>query len=140
MKKLSFLKTACSFVVLFVASILLTSCDSDNGSPSDSNSGTTFNPASFSLTVTNKEITSVGLMVEFDVKNISDQAYKNTAEQGSFSIKLTVKSTDGTVFQESNYLYNLEAGVTSSDHRYIEYNTAKTLDLSTLTAVIVQNK
>ena len=61
MKKLSFLKSTFSFALLIFMSILITSCSSSSDDDNTS-SGTAFNPANFSLTITKKEVTAtVGL-------------------------------------------------------------------------------
>jgi len=138
MKKLSFLKSTFSFALLIFMSILITSCSSSDDD--NSSSGTAFNPANFSLTITKKEVTStVGLMITYDLKNISKDAY-NDYTQGSFSIKFTVKSTDGETFQDIVSVDYIDAGITFSGLTFLDYSEVKTLDLSTLTAVIIKNK
>lgn len=75
MKKLSFFKSTFSFALLIFMSILVTSCRS--GSDDDTSSGTAFNPVNFLLTITKKEVTATfGLMITYDLKNISKDAYK----------------------------------------------------------------
>lgn len=139
MKKLSFLKSTFSLVLVVTMSILLVNCSSSSDDDNTS-SGTAFNPANFSLTITKKEVTStVGLMITYDLKNISKEAYNNYT-QGSFSVKFTVKSTDGETFQDIVTVDYIDAGITFSGLTFLDYSEVKTLDLSTLTAVIIKNK
>ncbi|MCD0468931.1 hypothetical protein [Flavobacterium sp. JAS] len=59
--------------------------------------------------------------------------------KGDFSVKFTAKTTDGTVFQSTTYVHYVEAGVTYTDDVHLNYTVGKTLDLTTLTAVIVKD-
>ncbi|MBF4484033.1 hypothetical protein [Flavobacterium sp. CSZ] len=139
MKKLSFLKSTFSFALLIFMSISVISCIS--GSYNDNaSSGTAFNPVNFSLTITKKEVAAtVGLMITYDLKNISKDAY-NDYTQGSFSVKFTVKGTDGETFQDIVSMDYIDAGITFCGLTFLDYSEVKTLDLSTLTAVIIKNK
>lgn len=139
MRKLSFLKSTFSFALLLFMSVLVSSCSSSSDDDNTS-AGTAFNPSNFSLTITKKEVTAtVGLMITYDLKNISKEAY-NDYTQGSFSVKFTVKSTDGEIFQDIVTVDYIDAGITFSGLTFLDYSEVKTLDLTTLTAVIIKNK
>lgn len=138
MKKLFFLKSVISFVFIATMSILLVSCSSshdDDNVPSTSN---IFNPADFALTVTSKKLVGDWLQIDYTVKNTSKISYAKY-EQGNFTVKFTAKTTDGEIFQRTTYVEYVEAGVTYTDDVHLNYPAGKTLDLSTLTAVIVKD-
>ncbi|RKR08537.1 hypothetical protein C8C83_0119 [Flavobacterium sp. 90] len=140
MRKLSFLKSTISFVLLFTMSILMTSCsssnDDDNYVPSN---GDTFNVEDFALTYTAKRLYGDYLVIDFNIKNISKTSYLKY-EQGNFTVKFTAKTTDGEIFQRSTYVEHVEAGVTYTESVHLSYTVGKTLDPTTLTAVITEDK
>lgn len=139
MRKSSFLKSTFSMILFAAMSLLFINCssshDDDDVTPSNNK---TFNVADFSLTITRKQLYSDYLAIDFDVKNISKTSY-SIYEQGTFSVKFTAKSTDGEVFQRIQYVDYVEAGVTYTDYVHLNFSANKTLDLSTLTAVIVKD-
>jgi len=139
MRKLSFLKSTISFVLLFTMSILLTSCSSGNNDddyvPSNANN---FNVEDFALTYTPQKIYGDYLVIAFNIKNTSKTSYTKY-EQGNFTVKFTAKTTDGEIFQRTTYVEYLEAGVTYTNDVHLNYTVGKTLDLKTLTAVIVKD-
>jgi hypothetical protein len=141
MRKLSFLKSTISFVLLLSMSILLTSCSSSSDDdPIDitTPTGNVFNPADFALTITRKQLNNDYLAIDFDVKYTSKTSYL-VYEQGAFSVKFTVKTTDGEVFQRITSVDYVEAGVTSTGYVHLNFTAGKTLDLSTLTGIIVKD-
>lgn len=139
MRKLSILKSTVIFILFISMSIVFTSCSSGGSDDDHTPSNNTFNPADFALTITKKEVTAtVGLKILYDLKNTSAISYNNYT-QGSYSIKFTVKSTDGTIFQDVVTIGYIDAGVTYSGFTFLDYSPTKTLDLSTLTAVIIKN-
>ncbi|SNR60188.1 hypothetical protein [Flavobacterium sp. ov086] len=138
MKKLSFLKSTFSLVLLLSMSLLLTNCSSSNDDDRKPTNNTAFNIADFALTVTNKKLYGDYLAIDFDVKNTSKTSY-SVYEQGNFSVKFTIKTTDGTVFQRIQYVQYVEGGVTYTDGVHLYYTVGKTLDLTTMTAVIVKD-
>ena len=139
MRKLSFLKSAISFVLLFTMSILLVSCSSGSDNDDVPSNANTFNVADFALTVTSKKlIGSDWLEIDYSVKNTSKISYTKY-EQGNFTVKFTAKTTDGEIFQSTRYVEYVEAGVTYTDNVHLKYTVGKTLDVSTLTAVIVKD-
>jgi hypothetical protein len=100
--------------------------------------GNTFKPADFSLTITKKQLNADNLYIGYDIKNTSKTSYLDSYEQGNF-VKATAKTTDGTVYQGSFHVKYVEAGVTYPDFLYLDFIAGKTLDLSTLTVVIVKD-
>lgn len=134
MKKLSFFKSTFSIVLLLTMSILLVNCSSSNDDDVAS-IGNTFNPADFVLTITEKKLYDENVKISYDIKNITNTSY-NKFDQGNFNIRFTVKSTDGTIFQNVRGLDYIDASVTMADFTYLEFNKTKTIDLTTLTAVI----
>jgi len=139
MRKLSFLKSTFTLVLLLSMSILLVNCssssDDDDYVPSTSDA---FNLADFALTVTSKKLVGDWLQIDYTVKNTSKISYTKF-EQGNFTVKFTAKTTDGEIFQRITYVEYVEAGVTYTDDVHLNYPAGKTLDLSTLTAVIVKD-
>jgi hypothetical protein len=138
MKKLSLFRSNFSLVLVLTMSILLVNCSSssdDDYVPSTSNA---FNLADFALTVTSKKLVGDWLQIDFTVKNTSKISYAKY-EQGNFTVKFTAKTTDGEIFQRTTYVEYVEAGVTYTDDVHLNYPAGKTLDLSTLTAVIVKD-
>ena len=139
MRKLSFAKTTLCIMLFAATSVLFINCSSshndDDYTPSNN---AAFNVADFSLTITKKQLYGDYLSIDFDVKNTSKTDYK-LYEQGDFSVKFTAKTTDGTVFQRVDYVKYVEAGVTYTDDVHLNFTAGKTLDLSTLTAVIVKD-
>ena len=139
MKKLFFFKPTLSIVLFVAMSSLFINCssshDDDNHVPSNNKA---FNAADFSLNITRKQLYGDYLAIDFDVKNTSKIVY-SVYEQGDFSVKFTAKTTDGTVFQRIDYVKYVEAGVTYTDYVHLNFTAGKTLDLSTLTAVIVKD-
>lgn len=138
MRKLSFLKSICNVMLLAVMSLLFVNCSSSHDDEVIPSNNAAFNIADFSLTVTKKQLYGDYLAIDFDVKNTSKTSY-SVYEQGTFSVKFTVKSTDGEVFQRTTYVDYIETGVTYSDYVHLNFSANKTLDLSTLTAVIVKD-
>ncbi|OMQ13638.1 hypothetical protein [[Flexibacter] sp. ATCC 35103] len=136
MKKLSPLKSVISFILITTMSILLASCSSSHDDDNAPSNGNTFNPADFTLTVTSTKFVADWLEINYSVKNTSKISYSKY-EQGNFTVKFTAKTTDGEVFQRTTYVEYVEAGVTYTDDVHLNYTAGKTLDLSTLTAVIV---
>ncbi|KQB37588.1 hypothetical protein [Flavobacterium aquidurense] len=139
MKKLSFFKSTISFVLLLSMSILLVNCSSNRDDDNTSPNSTAFNVDDFALTITSKKFAGDWLEINFAVKNTSKISYSKY-EQGNFTVKFTAKTTDGEVFQRATYVEYVEAGVTYTDDVHLNYTAGKTLDLNTLTAVIVQDK
>ena len=140
MRKLSFFKSTISFVLLFTMSILLVNCSSssnhdDDYVPSNAN---TFNVADFALTYTVKKIYGDYIVIDFNIKNTSKTSYTKY-EQGNFTVKFKAKTTDGEIFQRTTYVEYLEAGVTYTNDVHLNYTVGKTLNLTTLTAVIVKD-
>ncbi|MBF7090232.1 hypothetical protein IUY40_01575 [Flavobacterium sp. ALJ2] len=136
MRKLSFLKSTFSLVLLLSMSILLVNCsssssDDDHVGPTSN----TFNPADFALTITETKLNDDSVRISYDIKNITNTSYNNY-NQGNFNIRFTVKATDGTIFQDVGGLDYIDAGITKADFTYLEFNKTKTIDLTTLTAVI----
>lgn len=138
MRKLSFLKSICNVMLLAVMSLLFVNCSSSHDDEVIPSNNAAFNIADFSLTVTKKQLYGDYLAIDFDVKNTSKTSY-SVYEQGTFSVKFTVKSTDGEVFQRTTYVDYIETGVTYSDYVHLNFSANKTLDLSTLTAVIIKD-
>jgi len=138
MRKLSFLKPICSIVLLVAMSLLFINCSSSHDDEIIPSNNAAFNVADFSLNITRKQLYGDYLAIDFDVKNTSKTSY-SVYEQGTFSVKFTAKSTDGEVFQRITYVDYLEAGVTYSDYVHLNFSANKTLDVSTLTAVIVKD-
>lgn len=139
MKKISFLKSPISFVLLLFMSVLLVDCSSshdDDYVPSNNN---TFNLSDFSLEITRKQLNNDYVAIDFSVKNTSKISYSEY-KQGTFLVRFTAKTTDGEVFQRITYIDSVEAGVTYTDYVHLNYTAGKTLDLSTLTYVIVEDK
>lgn len=139
MRKLSFLKSTLSMMLFVTMSLLLINCssshDDEDYTPSN---GSAFNVDDFALTITRKQLYGDYLAIDFDVKNTSKTSYA-VYEQGDFSVKFTAKTTDGTVFQRIDYVKYVEAGVTYTDYIHLNFTAGKTLDLSTLTVVIVRD-
>jgi hypothetical protein len=125
-------------MLLAVMSLLFVNCSSSHDDEVIPSNNAAFNIADFSLTVTKKQLYGDYLAIDFDVKNTSKTSY-SVYEQGTFSVKFTVKSTDGEVFQRTTYVDYIETGVTYSDYVHLNFSANKTLDLSTLTAVIVKD-
>jgi len=138
MRKLSFQETICNVMLLIVMSLLFINCSSSHDDEIIPSNNAAFNAADFSLNITRKQLYGDYLAIDFDVKNISKTSY-SVYEQGTFSVKFTAKSTDGEVFQRTTFVDYLEAGVTYSDYVHLTFSANKTLDLSTLTAVIVKD-
>lgn len=138
MRKLSFLKPICNVMLLVVMSVLFINCSSSHDDEIIPSNNAAFNVADFSLNITRKQLYGDYLAIDFDVKNISKTSY-SVYEQGTFSVKFTAKSTDGEVFQRITYVDYVETGVTYSDYVHLNFSANKTLDVSTLTAVIVKD-
>jgi hypothetical protein len=138
MRKLSFQKPIWNVVLLVTMSLLFINCSSSHDDEIIPSNNAAFNVADFSLNITRKQLYGDYLAIDFDVKNISKTSY-SVYEQGTFSVKFTAKSTDGEVFQRTTYVDYLEAGVTYSDYVHLNFSANKTLDVSTLTAVIVKD-
>ena len=138
MRKLSFQKPIWNVVLLVTMSLLFINCSSSHDDEVIPSNNGSFNVADFSLNITRKQLYGDYLAIDFDVKNISKTSY-SVYEQGTFSVKFTAKSTDGEVFQRTTYVDYLEAGVTYSDYVHLAFSANKTLDVSTLTAVIVKD-
>lgn len=140
MRKVSFLKSTFSFVLLLCMSILLVNCSSSSNDDDDyvPSTGNTFNSADFALTITSKRFVGDWLQIDFTVKNTSKVSYTKF-EQGNFTVKFTAKTTDGEIFQRTTYVEYVEAGVTYTDDVHLNYPVGKTLDISTLTAVIIKD-
>jgi len=138
MRKLSFQKPIWNVVLLVTMSLLFINCSSSHDDEVNPSNNAGFNVADFSLNITRKQLYSDYLAIDFDVKNISKTSY-SVYEQGTFSVKFTAKSTDGEVFQRTTYVDYLETGVTYSDYVHLNFSANKTLDVSTLTAVIVKD-
>ena len=138
MRKLSFQKPIWNVVLLVTMSLLFINCSSSHDDEVIPSNNVAFNVADFSLNITRKQLYGDYLAIDFDVKNISKTSY-SVYEQGTFSVKFTAKSTDGEVFQRTTYVDYLEAGVAYSDYVHLTFSTNKTLDVSTLTAVIVKD-
>ncbi|CAA9197736.1 hypothetical protein FLA105534_01787 [Flavobacterium bizetiae] len=140
MKKLSFLKSTFSLVLVLTMSILLVNCSSSSDDDEDyvPSTGNAFNLADFTLTVTSKKLVADWLQIDYTIKNTSKISYTK-GEQGNFTVKFTAKTTDGEIFQRTTYVQYVEAGVTYTDDVHLNYPVGKTLDLSTLTAVIVKD-
>ena len=138
MRKLSFQKPIWNVVLLVTMSLLFINCSSSHDDEVIPSNNGSFNVADFSLNITRKQLYGDYLAIDFDVKNISKTSY-SVYEQGTFSVKFTAKSTDGEVFQRTTYVDYLEAGVTYSDYVHLNFSANKTLDVSTLTAVIVKD-
>lgn len=79
MRKLSFLKSTISFVLLLSTSILLISCSSSSTDDDSINpttpTGNAFNPADFALTITKTNLNSDNLYIGYDIKNTSKISY-----------------------------------------------------------------
>lgn len=138
MRKLSFQKTIWNVVLLVTMSLLFINCSSSHDDEIIPSNNGAFNVADFSLNITRKQLYGDYLAIDFDVKNISKTSY-SVYEQGTFSVKFTAKSTNGEVFQRTTYVDYLETGVTYSDYVHLTFSANKTLDVSTLTAVIVKD-
>ncbi|KIQ24301.1 hypothetical protein RT99_02730 [Flavobacterium sp. MEB061] len=138
MRKLSFQKPIWNVVLLVTMSLLFINCSSSHYDEVIPSNNAAFNVADFSLNITRKQLYGDYLAIDFDVKNISKTSY-SVYEQGTFSVKFTAKSTDGEVFQRTTYVDYLETGVTYSDYVHLAFSANKTLDVSTLTAVIVKD-
>lgn len=138
MRKLSFQKPIWNVVLLVTMSLLFINCSSSHDDEIIPSNNAAFNVADFSLNITRKQLYGDYLAIDFDVKNISKTSY-SVYEQGTFSVKFTAKSTDGEVFKRTTYVDYLEAGVTYSDYVHLNFSANKTLDVSTLTAVIVKD-
>lgn len=138
MRKLSFLKSICNVMIVVGMLLVFINCSSSHDDEVIPSNKAAFNIADFSLTVTKKQLYGDYLAIDFDVKNTSKTSY-SVYEQGTFSVKFTVKSIDGEVFQRTTYVDYIETGVTYSDYVHLNFSANKTLDLSTLTAVIVKD-
>ncbi|TPG41792.1 hypothetical protein [Flavobacterium pectinovorum] len=138
MRKLSFLKSTISLFLLLSMSILLTNCSSSNDEDHAPSNGTAFNVADFALTYTNQQLYNDYLVINFNIKNTSKTSYL-VYEQGTFTVKFTAKTTDGEVFQRTQYVEYVETGVTYTESVHLYYTVGKKLDLTTLTAVIVKD-
>jgi hypothetical protein len=136
MKNLSSLKSVISFILITTMSILLASCSSSHDDDNSPSNGNIFNTADFTLTVTSTKFVADWLEINYSVKNTSKISYSKY-EQGNFTVKFTARTTDGEIFQRTTYVEYVEAGVTYTDDVHLNYTAGKTLDLSTLTAVIV---
>lgn len=140
MRKVSFLKSTFSFVLLLCISILFVNCSSShNDDDYVPSSGKIFDPADFALTITKKQLNADNLYIGYDIKNTSKISYLDSYEQGNYIVKATAKTTDGTTYQGTFHVKYVEAGVTYPDFLYLDFTLGKTLDLSTLTVVIVRD-
>lgn len=138
MRKLSFQKPIWNVVLLVTMSLLFINCSSSHDDEIIPSNNAAFNVADFSLNITRKQLYGDYLAIDFDVKNTSKTSY-SVYEQGTFSVKFTAKSTDGEVFQRITYVDYVETGVTYSDYVHLNFSANKTLDVSTLTAVIIKD-
>jgi hypothetical protein len=133
MKKLSFLKSSMSIVLLLAVSMLFTNCSSSHDDDDvPTNNTKTFDPAGFSLNITKKDLNSDYLRIDFTKTSYLE------FDQGQFIVKFTAKTTDGEIFQRTIYVEYVEAGVTYTDWVHLNFTAGKKLDLSTLTAVIIK--
>lgn len=137
MRKFSFLVSTMTILVFTAIALLFLNCSSSHDNDTFPQNEA-FNLADFSLTITHKQLYSDYLSIDFDIKNTSKTSYL-IYEQGNFTVKFTAKTTDGEVFQRTTYVEYVEAGVTYTDYVHLNYTAGKTLDLSTLTAVIVRD-
>lgn len=138
MRKLSFLKSTISLALLLSMSILLVNCSSSSNDDYVPSNANTFNVADFALTFTAQKLYGDYLVIDFNIKNTSKTSYSKY-EQGNFTLKFTAKTTDGEIFQRTTYVEYVEAGVTYKDNVHLNYTVGKTLDPTTLTAVIVKD-
>lgn len=119
----SFLKIISAALVIMIA---ISSCSKG----SDPKPGSSFDKSKFRID--NVVFNDVGdeVFINFDETNTSTLNYDYTIH-GRYKIKMTLKTTDGTTFQEDMPLpATLDAGVTSSQILLMLYTSGKTLDLS----------
>lgn len=111
---------------------LLLSCSKSKEPDGDTGS---FNVSDFGVSNIVKSVTSSGnVEIRYDFKNISNRNYSSFNGGGDFKIEWSIKTTDGTAFQDNEVLpYELNAGATSAEVANISISAGKTADLSTVT-------
>lgn len=128
-------------LIAFMGTLSLnTSCSKNDNTPSPGASGS-FKPEDFQVSNIIATVASDSdIRIEFDVKNISGRDYDHAASNQAFNILWKVKTTDGTVYQQDDYMpLNLSAGATSAELSFIDVSTGKTPDLSTLEYTVYQD-
>ncbi|WP_337964849.1 hypothetical protein [uncultured Flavobacterium sp.] len=81
MRKLSFLKSTISFVLLFTMSILLAGCSSGSDSDYVPSNANNFNVEDFVLTYTPQKIYGDYLVIDFNIKTLLKHLIRNMSKE-----------------------------------------------------------
>lgn len=120
---------AVTIIFLLAVVSLNSSCKKSDGGggPNDEK----FPLTNFGITVTGQRVNGTSVYISYDVKNVSTQNYQlvNFSRHPIY-IKLTITTTDGTTYQESRLIPDLEPNRTSANEALITMSSGKVLDPS----------
>lgn len=128
--KVAFRRSFWAIMILSLSVLSLSSCkkDNDGDTPSDR-----FPLSNLTLTITSNVIypNSNSVMVGYDVKNVSGANYTIQRYQlNPVKVKVTIGTTDGTTYQSSNFISDVEAGRSVAMEHAVSYGSGKTADLT----------
>lgn len=123
---------------LIVCLIAFAGCSKDDTAPDGGNA--MFEPSDFeilNIEPTQDDYYGGDVYVGYDFRNISGRDY-DADKSGHFDIRWTVKTTDGTLYQEQRGIpYVLLKDAVSSESIVIDLSPGKTADLSTVAYEII---
>ncbi len=117
-----------AFTALLIVAGLMGCSKKDNPGPGSGN-GFKITDIQISNIVAEQENAGRQVHVSYDVKNVSG---RDMVDYSPFDLLWTVKTTDGTLYQQERSVSALKKDAVSPDHVWISISAGKVADLSTL--------
>lgn len=133
----NFKNLVAGLLLLATAPTMFTACSKgdDNPSPGEPpNPGeVVFKTTDFEVNIYDKEINKSFYYVKYEVKNKKNTPYIRNDENGKYSIRFKVKTTDGSEYQNKETFRDMGANGSFSTGNSIFHPDNKTVNESTLT-------
>ncbi|WP_148089216.1 hypothetical protein [Taibaiella sp. KBW10] len=131
-----------TLLLCLFSSALLLSCDKSGNSPGGGDPVSNFKPSDFQVTITSTStnLTSSPYTIYYEVKNLKNEGYTRNVENGYYSLRFKVATTDGTKYEDNLMINTTQAGGSHAYDLGIYYTAGKTIAPSTLTYEIYNDQ
>ncbi|WP_379091448.1 hypothetical protein [Pedobacter sp. UC225_65] len=127
--KTTFKNLAVSVIFFLSAVCFLTSCKKSGGGSLPDQSK--FPLTNFNITTASPRVNGTSVYISYDVKNVSTKNYVILDNsQHIIYVRFTIVTTDGTTYEQSRLIPDLQANTTSAQEVLIQMSSGKVLDPS----------
>ncbi|KQC00870.1 hypothetical protein [Pedobacter sp. Hv1] len=120
---------AVALILLVSAVSILSSCKKGGGGSIPN--ADKFPLTNFNITTTAPRVNGTSVYISYDIKNVSTKNYVILDNsQHIIYVRFTIATTDGTTYEQSRLIPDLQANTTSAQEVLLQMSSGKTLDPS----------